>query len=419
MVRLYEYQGKNLLKNIGVPIPQGEVVSRPKEAKDVAERLKKPVALKSQVWAGRRGKAGGIRFAETPEDAEKLSSEMLGKELHGLKVERLLVEEKLDIEKEYYVGVVVDSSRDVEAPVLMFTTEGGVDIEEIPEEKIQKMTVDVIRGVRVYDAYNLARRAGVQSKFLASIARCIKGVYETFINYDCRVAEVNPLVQTKDGEFYAADCRISIDDSSIYKHPELGIDFGREFPKPPTELEKIAWKVEEDDYRGVFYFAQMAPDRKGPGYVGYHGIGGGGTILGVDALNKQGLKIANYTDTSGNPTASKVYRAAKIVLSQPDIEGYILAGFVVANQEQWHHAHGLVKALREELPKRPGFPVVILLCGNKEKESLEILRKGLQDLPARIEIYGREHVYDTDFIARKMRELVDEYRKEKGIKGAA
>ena len=419
MVRLYEYQGKNLLKNIGVPIPQGEVVSRPKEAKDVAERLKKPVALKSQVWAGRRGKAGGIRFAETPEDAEKLSSEMLGKELHGLKVERLLVEEKLDIEKEYYVGVVVDSSRDVEAPVLMFTTEGGVDIEEIPEEKIQKMTVDVIRGVRVYDAYNLARRAGVQSKFLASIARCIKGVYETFINYDCRVAEVNPLVQTKDGEFYAADCRISIDDSSIYKHPELGIDFGREFPKPPTELEKIAWKVEEDDYRGVFYFAQMAPDRKGPGYVGYHGIGGGGTILGVDALNKQGLKIANYTDTSGNPTALKVYRAAKIVLSQPDIEGYILAGFVVANQEQWHHAHGLVKALREELPKRPGFPVVILLCGNKEKESLEILRKGLQDLPARIEIYGREHVYDTDFIARKMRELVDEYRKEKGIKGAA
>ena len=103
--------------------------------------------------------------------------------------------------------------------------------------------------------------------------------------------------------------------------------------------------------------------------------------LGVDALNRQGLKIANYADTSGNPTAAKVYRAAKVILSQAGIEGYMLGGFIVANQEQWHHAHGVVKALREELPKRPGFPCVILLCGNKEKESLEILKEGTKDLP--------------------------------------
>jgi succinyl-CoA synthetase beta subunit len=112
------------------------------------------------------------------------------------------------------------------------------------------------------------------------------------------------------------------------------------------------------------------------GLDGYHGIGGGGAILGVDALNRQGLKIANYADTSGNPTAAKVYRAAKVIISQPDVEGYMLGGFIVANQEQWHHAHGVVKALREEIPKRPGFPCVILLCGNKEKESMEILKEG-------------------------------------------
>ncbi|MEM4298474.1 MAG: ATP-grasp domain-containing protein, partial [Nitrososphaerota archaeon] len=283
----------------------------------------------------------------------------------------------------------------------------------VPDEKIQKFVIDIYRGVRPYDAYNLALKAGLPSRLLPSIAGFIKGTYDTFIKYDCRVVEINPLVLTQDGKFYAADCRINIDDSSLYRHPELGIEVAREYPRPPTELEKIAWRVEEGDYRGVFYFAQMAPDRKGSGYVGYHGIGGGGAILGVDALNRQGLKIANYADTSGNPTASKVYRAAKIILSQPEIEGYIVAGFIFANQEQWHHAHGLVKALWEEVPKKPGFPVLILLCGNKEKESLEILREGLRDLPARLEIYGSDYVYQTEFIAKRMRALVDEYRKER------
>jgi succinyl-CoA synthetase beta subunit len=300
--------------------------------------------------------------------------------------------------------------------VLMFSLEGGIDIEQVPSEKIQTMTVDIFRGVRNYDACNVALKASVPSRFITGVASCIKGVYDTFIKYDCRIAEVNPLVQTKDGQFYAADCRISIDDSSAYKHPELQIEVARELPRAPTELEKIAWKIEEGDYRGTCYIAQMAPDRKGLGYVGYHGVTGGGAILGVDALSRQGLKIANYADTSGNPTASKVYRAAKLIMSQPDIEGFILAGFVIANQEQWHHAHGLLKALWEEIPKRPGFPVLILLCGNKEKESLQILREGLKELPARLEIYGSERVYDTDFIAKRMRALVDDYRMEKGVK---
>lgn len=136
-------------------------------------------------------------------------------------------------------------------------------------------------------------------------------------------------------------------------------------------------------------------------------------MLGMDALNKVGLKVADYADTSGNPTASKVYRTVKLIMSQPNIEGYFLSGFMMANQEQWHHAHGIVKALREELPKRPGFPVVLLLCGNKEAESQQILKEGLADLDARIEVYDREHVYDATFIGGRVRALVDEYRKDK------
>jgi succinyl-CoA synthetase beta subunit len=416
MARLYEYQGKQLLKAAKVPIPQGEVATTSQEARKIAEKIGKPVAIKSQIWAGGRGKAGGIQFAENPSDAEIIAKSLLGSEIKNLKVEKVLVEEKLDIDREFYVGVIIDASREVRAPVVMFSTEGGVDIESVPSEKIAQTTVDVIRGFRLYDALNLAVQLKVPTQFLPSIAQAIMGLFQTFRGYNCRTAEINPLVLTKDGKVVAGDCRIAIDDSSVFRHPELGIDVAREAPAPPTELDKIAWAIEEGDLRGTCYIAQMAPDKKGLGYVGYHGIGGGGAILGVDALNRQGLKIANYADTSGNPTAAKVYRAAKVILSQPDIEGYMLGGFIVANQEQWHHAHGVVKALREELPKRPGFPCVILLCGNTEKESLEILKEGTADLPNPIEIYGSDKVYETEFLARRMRALVDEYRKKRGIK---
>ena len=192
---------------------------------------------------------------------------------------------------------------------------------------------------------------------------------------------------------------------------------GREFLKEPTDFDLMGWSFEETDFRGTSYVAEMAsPEEvKKGGHVGFHGIGGGAAMLGMDAMNRVGLKVADFADTSGNPTASKVYRVVKLVLSQPGIEGYILAGFMMANQEQWHHAHGLVKALREEIPKRPGFPVVILLCGNKEKESQEILKEGLAGVGSRIEVYDREHVYDASFIGGRMKALVEEYRKERGV----
>ncbi len=416
MARLYEYQGKQLLKAAKVPIPQGEVATTAAEAKKIAEKIGKPVAIKAQVWAGGRGKAGGIKFAEHPLDAEIAANELLGSVIKNLTVGKVLVEEKLDIDKEYYAGVIIDPSREVRAPVVMFSTEGGVDIESVPSDKIAQRTVDVIRGFRLYDAFNLATQLKVPTKLLPSLGQAIMGLFQTFKGYNCRTAEINPLVITKDGKLFAGDCRMAIDDSSVFRHPELGIDVSREAPTPPTELDKVAWQIEEGDLRGTCYIAQMVPEIKGLNYVGYHGIGGGGAILGVDALNRQGLKIANYADTSGNPTAAKVYRAAKVIINQPGIEGYMLGGFIVANQEQWHHAHGVVKALREELPKRPGFPCVILLCGNKEKESMEILREGTKDLPGRIEIYGSDKVYETEFLAKRMKALILEYRKERGVK---
>jgi succinyl-CoA synthetase beta subunit len=390
------------------------VVTTPEEAARAAGKIGKPVVVKVQIWAGGRGKAGGIKFAESPAEARSVAKNLLGSEIKQFIVEKVLVEEKLDIDREYYVGVIIDPSMRARCPVVMFSAEGGMEIEAVPQEKIAQTAVDVLRGFRLYDALNLAVQLKVPTKVLPAVGQAILGLYQTFKNYNCRIAEINPLVLTKDGKVIAGDCRIAIDDSSVYRHPEFGIEVAREAPTPPTELDKIAWWIEEGDLRGTCYIAQMVSEIKGPDYVGYHGLGGGGAILGVDALNREGLKIANYADTSGNPTAAKVYRAAKVIFSQPGIEAYFLGGFMYANQEQWHHAHGIVKALREEMPKRPGFPCVLLLCGNTEEESLKILHEGTRGLPGRIEIYGGDKVYETEFLAKRVRALIMEYRKERG-----
>jgi succinyl-CoA synthetase beta subunit len=415
MAKFFEYQGKEIFQKSGIPIPEGMVVNSPDEAKKAAEKIGKSVVVKAQVWAGGRGKSGAVKFADTPGEAEKAAADILGMKVKGLEVKRVLVEEKLDIVQEFYAGVIINSAQEVRGPVLMFSPEGGMDIESVPEDKIAIMNVDVVKGLMSYDTLNMVSSMGVKGKVLRPLADVVFKLFQVFQKMDCRTLEINPLVLTADNKVLAADCRMAIDDQALFRHPELGIKIGREFLKEPTEFDLIGWSFEESDFRGTSYVAQMAePEEvaKG-GYVGYHGIGGGAAMLGMDALNKVDLKVADYADTSGNPTASKVYRVVKLIMSIPGIEAYFLAGFMMANQEQWHHAHGIVKALREELPKKPGFPVVLLLCGNKEAESQKILKEGLADLNARIEIYDREHVYDAKFIGGRVKALVDEYRKEK------
>jgi len=415
MAKFFEYQGKAFFKQAGIPIPVGEAVKTPEAAKKAAQKIGKPVVIKAQVWAGGRGKSGAVKFADTPDEAQKAAGEILGMKVKGLEVKEVLVEEKLDIAQEFYAGVIINSAQDVRGPVIMFSPEGGMEIESVPADKIAMLNVDVIKGLMPYDALNMALSMGVKGAALRQVGDVIFKLFKTFQKYDCRTLEINPLVMTKQGKLIAADCRMAVDDQALFRHPELGIKIGREFLKEATPFDLMGWSFEETDFRGTSYVAEMAtPEEVAQGgYVGYHGIGGGAAMIGMDALNQVGLKVADYADTSGNPTASKVYRVIKLIMSQPGIEGYFLAGFMMANQEQWHHAHGIVKALREELPKRPGFPVVLLLCGNKEKESQEILKEGLKGLDARIEIYDRERVYDAKFIGGRVKALVDEYRKEK------
>jgi len=420
MARLYEYQGKEVLSKIGIPVPEGRSAATPSEAKKIAEEIGKPCVVKAQVWATGRLKAGGIKFAKSPSEAEKAAKALLGAEIKGLKVEKVLVEEQLEVEREFYVGVIVSNSHKIKGPVLIFSSEGGSCIEEVSArnpERIGRLNVDYLTGVGLKEAEALIKQISFYGKpaskeLKKALSQAVVQVYKAFKDYDARSLEVNPLILTKGKVILAADCHVTIDDNSVFRHPELGIALPRDMERPPTALEKKAWKIEEGDYRGTGYFSQMTTKVEGEGWLGFHGIGGGGAMLGASAFVARGFKIANYADTSGDPPASKIYSVIRCILEQP-VDGYVLMGACLANQEQWHHAHALVKAFKEEAKKRPGFPVIMLIGGNKEKETHEIIREGFKNLPLRWELYGREYIYDTDFIANRVEALVKEYQNAK------
>jgi succinyl-CoA synthetase beta subunit len=405
LARLYEYQSKPLLREAGIRIPEGEIAFSPSEARAIAEKIGKPVVLKIQVWRTGRAGLGGIRFAKTPEEAEAAAREMLGMKVGHDVIDRLLVEEKLAIKAEYFAGLVMDDA--LKCPVLIFSTQGGTGLEEIARqhpEKIVKLAVDVSDGLQEFEARNLVRKAGISGRILTQVSDFLTRLYQVARSKDARSAEVNPLVLTTDGLIYAADCHLVIDDYAVYRHSELGIEVAREFDRPATELEKIAYKVEEKDYRGTFYFFQMAEKvTAGERFIGFHGAGGGGSMMSMDAVLNEQFKLANYCDTSGNPPAGKVYRAVKIILSQPGICGYFASGSGVASQEQFHSARGMIKAFHEE---KLSIPAVIRLGGNYEEEAIRILAAYGKGLPARIEGYGRDD--SPEVCAKRLTGLVQE-----------
>ncbi|NIN63349.1 MAG: succinyl-CoA synthetase subunit beta [Anaerolineae bacterium] len=405
MARLHEYQGKELLRKHKVAVPKGSVASTPEDAQRIAEEIGGEVMVKAQAWVTGRAGMGGIKRAATPAEAKAAAQQMLGMSVTGFAVEQVLVEERLDIEREFYAGVIIDDR--ARAPVVIFSSVGGTGIEDIAREhpdKVARVEVDVVEGLQDYQARDLVRKTGVHGKLQRDLGGLVKSLYDVARTYEARAAEINPLVVTTDGRLYAADCRITVDDYAVFRHPDLGIEIAREFDRPPTTLEKIAYGVEEKDYRGTFYFIQMADDfEKGQGYIGFHGAGGGGSMMSMDALLSRAYKLATYVDTSGNPPASKVYRAARIVLSLPGIDGYFASGSGVASQEQFHSARGFVKAFLEE---RLSVPAVIRLGGNMEEKAIEILERAAPEIPAPLEAYGKD---DTpDFCAERLDRLIKE-----------
>jgi succinyl-CoA synthetase beta subunit len=406
MAKLYEYQGKELLRKGGIFIPKGGLAKTKEEARKIAEEIGRPVVIKAQAWVTGRAQAGGVKFAENPAETEKIADQILGMNIKGFKVREILVEERLDIGREFYLGMIIDDV--AKCPILIFSSVGGTGIEEIARkypDKVIKFPVDIHTGLRGFDAKNILRKLEIRGELQTKLSELLVKFYQVCRKSEARSAEINPLVLTQQGQIIAADSHIVIDDYAVFRHPELGIEIAREFDRPPTELEKVAYQVEAKDHRGTFYFLQMGQKFKPrSGYIGFHGAGGGGSMMSMDALLSQGFKIANYCDTSGNPSASKVYRAAKIILSQKNIDGYFASGSGVASQEQFHSARGLVKAFREV---NLSIPAVIRIGGNSEELAIEILQTYTKDLPGKVEAYGRDT--SAVFCAKRLRELVNNW----------
>ena len=406
MAKLYEYQGKKLLERGGISIPKGKTATSKHEARKIAEEIEAPVVVKAQAWVTGRAEAGGVKHARDPSEAERVADELLGMDIKGFRVREVLVEEKLDIDKEFYLGMTSDDT--AKAPTLVFSTLGGTGIEEIAKthpKRVFTFPIDVTTGLRGYEARNIIRRGGVHGNLQRRLTDILVRFYQVCRRHEARSAEINPMVLTKQGQVVAADCHMVIDDYAVFRHSDLGIEIAREFDRPATELEKVAYQVEAGDHRGTFYFIQMEQAfEQRTGYIGFHGAGGGGSMMSMDALLNQGFKIANYCDTSGNPSAAKVYRAAKIILSQENIDAYFASGSGVASQEQYHSARGLVKAFREI---NLSIPAVIRIGGNSEEKAIDILHNYTKDLPGKVEGYGR----DTSAVscAKRLSELIREW----------
>ncbi|HSR34110.1 MAG TPA: ATP-grasp domain-containing protein [Anaerolineae bacterium] len=405
MARLHEYQGKELLKQFKIPVPKGGVARTPEEAYQIAEELGGEVMVKAQAWVTGRAGLGGIKKASNPAQAEEAARHMLGMKVKNLTVEEVLVEQRVEIAREFYAGVIIDDA--AQKPLIMFSSVGGTGIEEIAAEnpgRVARMHVDVDTGLLDFQARDLVRRTGIGGKLQLQLGDLLMSLFQAAQQYDARAAEINPLVQLTDGSLLAADCRFTVDDYGVFRHKDLGIAIAREYDRPPTKLEKIAYDVEAHDYRGTFYFIQMAEGfEKGEGYIGFHGAGGGGSMMSMDAVMRQGYKLATFVDTSGNPAASKVYRAARIVLASGPVDGYFGSGSGVASQEQFHSARGFVKAFLEE---QIDVPVVIRLGGNSEDKAVEILEWLKDWVPAPVEGYKKDD--SPDFCASRLHALIQE-----------
>lgn len=405
MARLHEYQGKDLLERFKIAVPRGGVARTPGEARQIAEEVGGEVMVKAQAWVTGRAALGGIKKASNPAQAEEAARHMLGMKVKNFTVEHVLVEERVEIAREFYAGVIIDDA--AQQPLIMFSSVGGTGIEEIAlahPDRVARMHVDMGTGLLDFQARDLVRRTGIGGKLQLALGGVLVNLFRVAQQYDARAAEINPLVQLTDGSLKAADCRITVDDYGVFRHKDLGIAIAREYDRPPTALEKIAYDVEAGDYRGTFYFIQMAEDfEKGEAFVGFHGAGGGGSMMSMDAVMRQGYKLATFVDTSGNPPASKVYRAARIVLASGPVDGYFGSGSGVASQEQFHSARGFVKAFLEE---QVDVPVVIRLGGNSEDKAVEILEWLNGWVPAPVEGYRKDD--SPDYCAERLHALIQE-----------
>ncbi len=354
-MKIHEYQAKDILARFGVLIQPGRVASTPDEAEAIARELGGPVVIKAQVYVGGRGKAGGIQFGDTPEQARAAAAKVLGMDIKGLIVEKVLVVSKIDIQEEYYLGIILD--RKSQAPVVMVSKEGGIDIEEVAAhtpEKIIKQPIDMRWGLRPFEARSILARAGLPHQVIGKGGAILTALAKAFIESDASLAEINPLVLTSEGQVQAADAKILIDDNGLFRQKEYA-SWAKSEESNPLEYEARQ--------AGLTYV-------KLDGNVGIIGNGAGLVMTTLDMVARVGGKPANFLDIGGGAKAEVMYKALSFVARDPQVKGILvnIFGGITRGEEV---AKGVIMA-QAELPK--GMPIVVRLSGTGAKEGKALLK---------------------------------------------
>jgi len=371
-MNLHEYQAKELLQQFGVVVPKGIKVTSQQEAVEAAKEVREggPWVVKAQVHAGGRGKAGGVKFVRTIPEVEAQAGRLLGSTLHthqtgpeGVKVHQLLIQDGVDIAKEYYLSCLVDRSQ--KRVILIGSSEGGMDIEEVAAktpEKILTLSIDPITGIQPYQARDLGFKMGMGKKEVDQLVKVVTGVYNLFVQKDCSMVEINPLIVTADGQVMALDAKVSVDDNALYRHKDVA---EMRDPTQEDEREHIAHEI------GLNYVAL-------DGNIGCMVNGAGLAMATMDVCQLHGGEPANFLDVGGGATAERVARAFKLILSSSKVKAIlvnIFGGIVRCDTI----AEGIIAAVKEV---GLALPVVVRLQGTNVEAGREMLAKSGMNIMA-------------------------------------
>ncbi len=398
-MRLYEFEGKQLFQEAGIPIPKGKVVTSTEEAVSAAGELGYPVVLKSQVLTGGRGKAGGIKFADNEEELRRNADDLFKMNIKGFPVEKLLIEKKLQIVGEFYLGITID--RVNYQWTVIGCSEGGVDIEEVARrspEKIVRINIDPSDTMMNFQGIELANRMGLSGDAMKAVGGIAVKLFKVFRRWDCKLAEINPLVKLQDGSFLAADSRISVDDDALFRHPELaerGIEKRHEEGEmTPREKQAREWGIPYLDLDGN---------------IGMFPGGAGFGIMGNDFIHHYGGKPANFMDSGGGPSPERLAKMLVLLDENPKVKVIFGARFGGISRCD-DFARGVIMFLKEHGLSKP---MVMRFTGNEWQEGVRIFeeeKKANPELFEKIEIHGIETPIEE--IAKRAVELAKEAEAE-------
>lgn len=353
-MKLHEYQSKQIFAKFGVPIPRGRVAATAIEAREIAEELGGRVVIKSQVLVGGRGKAGGIRLAKNPAEAEDVAAQILGMEIKGLPVRKVLVDEAARIEQEIYLAITND--RTARKPVMMASAAGGIDIEEVARlnpEKIIKVHIDPLLGLRDYQARNIAAGIDLPREHWRTFGQLANGLWRAYQESDANLAEINPLVITAENRLLAVDGKMILDDNALFRHPELG------------EMRDLDVEAESEIEARRYGLSFIKLD----GNIGCMVNGAGLAMTTMDIIKLFGGEPANFLDIGGGAGSEKVAAALRIILSDPNVKAVLfnVFGGITRCDEV---ARGILVALDEVKPK---VPMIVRLVGTNAEEGRRML----------------------------------------------